>query len=438
LTTLLLVFISLKAGETLLGYGESKEIRNIINSVVQKERFALRSNISDLNVQISQTINMLPNMHERLLRLHEIQQKNSINAENYQRRISRISPKHKSYINEVKQQHERNMDEYTTLLEELTSVQVDVEKQAKEYKSRLESFYHGVVTDLGEEFREDIGQICVEALQTSQELVKHDVAGVKGFIKDCKGELQSSVTSEDLEHSLDIVYQPIDTSTASESWVQRIVDQRAEEVTCIDRLQVFEEVKRLHDVKAADDLGVRDYALSYGSIVRDERFTSLPSSRSHDPQAAISRSNDDCFVFEGTKGNLTLEFDRPVRPSTVSLQISSHPESREAGKHKGGGGGGTSSVNGVCYVSGNAPKAFMVWAYQSKAALIAGYGGRMISQGQYMHPSMDTIQSFELDSDPTDSDTLYLRLEIASNYGGVRTSIQRFRVHGEPIEQIKM
>jgi len=205
---------------------------------------------------------------------------------------------------------------------------------------------------------------------------------------------------------------------------------------------------------AADDVGMRDYALADlgGQVVPGAKFTSP----AYTPKGALlstdakqrylglgrgvgsasdaidqARGKGDCFAFNGNTGALTVKLAAPILITAVTVEHLAAVFSESGGD--------------------SAPKDFKVFAYPDAASLetavaLASANDSNSSSsspatnltpmlvGTYDLSRADPVQVFPLKA-PTSTPMQFVRLEVASNYGNPEyTCLYRLRVHGNELE----
>lgn len=120
-----------------------------------------------------------------------------------------------------------------------------------------------------------------------------------------------------------------------------------------------------------------------------------------------------CWAFPGSRGSVTIQLARPVRPSSVTVEHT--PK------------GSASSVAGAL-------RDFRVWGIALNASGVAVEEGAVSNLGEFRFDMSDNrrhLQSFVLNGGRRVERMRAIRLEILSNHGAAQTCIYRFRVHGD-------
>jgi len=212
-----------------------------------------------------------------------------------------------------------------------------------------------------------------------------------------------------------------------------------EHADCVTHDEIVRVVRTSLEAKAADDVGMRDFALDEhnATVVMDPRFTSPPYTPSGSrystavlhkidsfigasivgghvggPGEAINQKVDKgrCFAFGTGSGNLTVRLERSIRPTAITIE-----HLNPAFTALGGA---------------SAPRSFKVWGYAAEAELESG-PGTLLVEGEYRLEHEDgPVQVFR-DLNQVSSPVAITRLEVLSNYGHEFTCLYRFRVHAE-------
>lgn len=241
-----------------------------------------------------------------------------------------------------------------------------------------------------------------------------------------KAESQTGVTAEEVKDMLVQRFEEFENTFKQEiaKHIMNVINQQEVPHMDIPSSISIETVQGLIkdalEVYSADKISLPDYALqSAGASIEPSLTSPTYSQKANEgwdswfgrkrygspPSVILQPDNTvgNCWAFQGSKGNVSIELAKPVIPTAISLEH---------------------VAISVAHNPSSAPKEFTVWGLEF---LDKSVGATQLGEFEYQEGSSQ-IQTFPVTASRPFSHVL---LQVVSNHGNKEyTCIYRFRVHG--------